>query len=183
MICAAGSVVVSSTSWPRAASSVATAAAIVVLPTPPLPMNMSKPLPGFSISSTRVPSAGRSISVIAILCSPSTSSTEPAAKRFNASRPTRLSERSANIVRGRLSTFAEAAARASLSRCNNASAKGSPSVSCGIMPLMASAWFSIPISASSFEVRATSFRADWRGRATRIRRVNAASDKRSTAEA
>ena len=40
---AAGSVVVSSTRWPRFASAVATRTATLVLPTPPLPMVITTP--------------------------------------------------------------------------------------------------------------------------------------------
>ena len=60
VMCAAGSVVESVTSWPRSTSASAIAAASVVLPTPPLPIVMTTPLPAASSSSTSASRPGRS---------------------------------------------------------------------------------------------------------------------------
>ena len=182
--CAAGSVVVRWTSCPRAASSTATAAAIVVFPTPPLPMTMMSPLPGRSSSSTMVASVGHSCAVACGRSRGTSPVTAPpsSAKRFSTSRPTKFTGWSGKLLRESTRSCSSMAAIVCSSRVRNASASASACVSIGIRPFSARRWFRIPIAASSREVRAASASADWRGRLTRIIDVDAPFPSTSTAE-
>ena len=119
--CAAGSEVVRCTGRPRRASSTATAAARVVLPTPPLPISMTRPWPSSAISSTSAARLGAASAASGGRPSASTGAESPSRWR-RASRPTRLKGLRAIRSVGSRVNATGMAARAACSRSTIAAA-------------------------------------------------------------
>ena len=180
--CAAGSEVVRCTSNPMSASLTAIAAAIVVLPTPPLPINIIRPCSLRAISSTR-PESDKFSGVYWMFVTGSGNASEPVSSSpFKAETPTILTGCSNRVSVGSSDKPAGRFASASCSRCHIAAARASCSASAlGSTPLITRYWFFRPIAASSSWVRATSCSVDFCSRATRTRRVRSGSDNASTA--
>ncbi len=165
--CAAGSVVERWTGCPRRASSTAIAAAIVVLPTPPLPIVMIRPWPGAASSSTSVSrrcvpsgaggaSAAGASGVGALLSK----------TRASASTPSGANGSSGIVVRASAPSAEGMLWRAWRWRSSSASASVSLRSLAWKTPLSASRWFSMPSSASSPRLRSASASAEGSGRLT-----------------
>ena len=161
--------------------SAANAAAKVVLPTPPLPINMSSPLPGRSISSTSAPSGGRPPGRRFAFGDPSLIRSGAPGQTYGAHRcrPDSPSKRESCARKAReLRVHCRQRGR---SRLPKAAASGSSSTSFGISPLMASAGSGFRSRANSRDVRAASPSAESRGVATRTSHVVATLESCSTA--
>jgi hypothetical protein len=179
--CAAGSEVDRCTGRPRRASSTATAAASVVLPTPPLPISMTRPWPSAAMSSTNAARLGATSGASGGRASSSMGAESPSRWR-RAPRPTRLKALSAIRSVGSRVSATGMAARAACSRATIAAASGSATASAaGNTPLMTRYCFERPMAASSVWVRDASTSVEVCARATSTSRVRAGSARASTA--
>jgi len=163
------------TSWPRAASSDAIAAAIVVLPTPPFPIVSTTPRPSFSMASTMarsdpgmVASDDNAGSLPDGTCSLVKIDRRPFA-------PSGARASSLTSVRGSVVSAVGNDANASRPRISSACAMGSVGSMATKIPLIISRWWVMPSAASSAAVRAASVSAEGSGRVTRITVVTDAS--------
>lgn len=120
--CAAGSEVVRCTSNPMSASLTAMAAAIVVFPTPPLPISIIRPCSLRAISLT-VPESDKFSGVYWMFVTGSGNASEPVSSSpFNAETPTILTGCSNRVSVGSPDKPAGRFASASCSRCHIAAA-------------------------------------------------------------
>ena len=182
---AAGSVVVSSTGWPRRASSTAIPAAKVVFPTPPLPIVRTSPRPrsatwSTSSASETVPAPGAA--TISPTGPASCSGGPPNRSERNPSTPTGLHANSGTSSRTRPASSAGSAASASLARAASDTASGSAVAPAWNTPLTTRRWLAMPSAFSSRAARAASPSAKTSGRDTSTSTVWARSARVASAQ-